>query len=47
MGHLRGSLVADLAAAYARDLTNPSAETGSESAPEPPWLETRFLQGMR
>jgi methyltransferase (TIGR00027 family) len=45
--NIRETPVADLAAAYARDLTDPLAETGDKSAPEPPWFETRFLQGTR
>jgi methyltransferase (TIGR00027 family) len=39
--------VADLAAAYGRDLADPFGATEDASVPEPPWLETRFLQGTR
>ncbi len=45
--NIRETPVADLAAFYGRDLTDPLGETGDESPPEPPWLETRFLQGTR
>jgi methyltransferase (TIGR00027 family) len=39
--------VADLALSYGRDLTDPLGEAEAESPAEPPWLETRLLQGTR
>ncbi len=45
--NVRETPVADLAASYARDLTDPFAATEDAGAPQPPWLETRFLQGSR
>jgi hypothetical protein len=47
-GPLRELPQADLqGAAYARDLTDPFGATEDAGAPEPPWLETRFLEGTR
>jgi hypothetical protein len=45
--NIRETPVADLAVFYGRDLTDPLGETGDQSPAEPPWLETRFLQGTR
>jgi methyltransferase (TIGR00027 family) len=43
--NIRETPVADLALFYGRDLTDPLG--ANEDPPEPPWLETRFLQGTR
>jgi methyltransferase (TIGR00027 family) len=45
---IRETPVADIAASYQRDLTDPFATTGDTSAViEPPWFDTRFLHGTR
>ena len=44
---VRETPVADVAASYSRDLTDPFRATGDDRVPEPPWLETRFLQASR
>jgi methyltransferase (TIGR00027 family) len=45
---IRETPVADIAASYHRDLTDPFATNRDASAEiEPPWLDTRFLHGTR
>jgi methyltransferase (TIGR00027 family) len=44
---IRETAVAHVAASYGRDLGDPFHVSRNASEPEPPWLETRFLQATR